>query len=394
MGSTISISAPIAAGVEPAQRAEPAGTGQASDLQRAYREQCGKVLDGRRDERDDGREGDDTEAARAHAGKKTKRRSEPLAAALWMPALPQARDRTIALRCSDARLGSARRDAGGEAGFESGSAEGAATRGDAAALDAVLATGERAPGASMADARAPHAAAETAPPPASAHAGHADRRTLDAAARAMAAAASRPFATPAEQPAGVAQPSATSPARSPSSSPTTAIDVASAAAAAKRLTAGAAHGAAREGGDGDDQGRSGDAAIAGFPRAFQPSALTHAAKPTSRAHDPSRTAGQRAQAGAAHSEARDIRDTQGTRVRYSFNSWDGQPAVELRFDSVGAPRVVNAQPSHERVQRAMEHGVDRLTPGWSVQFDRQRPDDDGGRLPWRRARQQPEADEQ
>ncbi|KVP66713.1 BsaU protein [Burkholderia ubonensis] len=353
MGSTISISAPIATGVEPAQRAEPAGTGQASDLQRAYREQCGKVLDGRRDERDDCREGDDAEAARAHAEKKSKRRSEPLAAALWMPASPQAPDRTIALRFSGARLGSARRDAGGEAGFESGSAEGAATRGDAAALDAVLAKGERAHGASMADARELHAAAETAPPPASAHAGHADRRTLDDAARAMAAAA-----------------------------------------AAKRVAGGAAHGAAREGGDGDDSGRSGDASLAGFPRAFQPPALTHVAKPTARARDPSRAAGQRAQAGAAHSEARDVRDTQGTRVRYSFNSWDGQPAVELRFDSVGAPRVVNAQPSHERVQRAMEHGVDRLTPGWSVQFDRQRPDDDGGRLPWRRARQQPEADEQ
>ncbi|MEB5501004.1 BsaU protein, partial [Burkholderia pseudomallei] len=91
---------------------------------------------------------------------------------------------------------------------------------------------------------------------------------------------------------------------------------------------------------------------------------------------------------------RDVREAQGTQVRYSFNSWDGRPAVELRFDAGGAPRVVNAQPSHDRVQRAMEHGADRLSPGWTVEFDRSRADDDsGGRSPWRRARQEPEADE-
>lgn len=118
------------------------------------------------------------------------------------------------------------------------------------------------------------------------------------------------------------------------------------------------------------------------------------AEPAARAHDPSRAARQRAQAGAAQADARDVRETQGTQVRYSFNSWDGRPAVELRFDAGGAPRVVNAQPSHDRVQRAMEHGADRLSPGWTVEFDRSRADDDsGGRSPWRRARQEPEADE-
>ncbi|MHA7419597.1 SpaN/EivJ family type III secretion system needle length determinant, partial [Burkholderia pseudomallei] len=117
-------------------------------------------------------------------------------------------------------------------------------------------------------------------------------------------------------------------------------------------------------------------------------------EPAARAHDPSRAARQRAQAGAAQADARDVRETQGTQVRYSFNSWDGRPAVELRFDAGGAPRVVNAQPSHDRVQRAMEHGADRLSPGWTVEFDRSRADDDsGGRSPWRRARQEPEADE-
>ncbi|MCZ2896910.1 BsaU protein [Burkholderia thailandensis] len=405
MGSIISISAPIAAGaagVEPAPRAEPPGAGQASELQRAYRAQCREVLDKRDDGRDGGQDRDDAEAGRVHARKKTKRKGELSAAAGWMHAWHPARDRAIALRFGEASLGDARRgasvrDAGIEAGADAGTEACAAARG------AVRATGERAPGASMTDARAPHAAAEIAPPSVPTPAARAAQRTSDGIARDMAAAAARTSAMAAAPAAGVvasrspALPAARVPA--PTSAAASAASVTSAASAAsassspRRPAAAASPGAARERVDADDSDRAGDASFAGLPRGVQPQASLHAAEPPARAHDPSRTARQRAQAGAAQADARDVRETQGTQVRYRFNSWDGRPAVELRFDPDAAPRVVNAQPSHERVQRAMEHGVERLTPGWTVEFDRQRADDDGGRSPWRSPRQEPEEDE-
>ncbi|MCL4669772.1 T3SS secretion apparatus BsaU, partial [Burkholderia pseudomallei] len=229
---------------------------------------------------------------------------------------------------------------------------------------------------------------------------HAAPRTSGGSARDIAAAAARICATAADLAAGVV--ASRSPALPAARGPASATAAASAASAmsamssTRRPTAAASPGAARErvDGDGDDSNRAGDASLAGLPRGVQPQASLRAAEPAARAHDPSRAARQRAQAGAAQADARDVRETQGTQVRYSFNSWDGRPAVELRFDAGGAPRVVNAQPSHDRVQRAMEHGADRLSPGWTVEFDRSRADDDsGGRSPWRRARQEPEADE-
>ncbi|KKB68033.1 putative bsaU protein [Burkholderia pseudomallei MSHR1079] len=426
MGSTISNSAPIApivSGVEPAQQPD---AGRTSDLQRAYREQCRAALG----KRDDGRDCDDTEAQRAHARKKTKRNGEPPGAAGGMPVPHAARDRAFALRFGGARLGEARsganaRDArvgaGAEAGIEAGieagvevgtdahAAGGARTRGEIAARGgatmrghapasgAVRATSERAPAAATADAHAPHAAAESAPPSVPMPAAHAAPRTSGGSARDIAAAAARICATAADRRrrrrvalAGVAR-------RARPASATAAASAASAMSAmssTRRPTAAASPGAARERVDGDDSNRAGDASLAGLPRGIQPQASLRAAEPAARAHDPSRAARQRAQAGAAQADARDVRETQGTQVRYSFNSWDGRPAVELRFDAGGAPRVVNAQPSHDRVQRAMEHGADRLSPGWTVEFDRSRADDDsGGRSPWRRARQEPEADE-
>lgn len=419
MGSTISNSAPIApivSGVEPAQQPD---AGRTSDLQRAYREQCRAALG----KRDDGRDCDDTEAQRAHARKKTKRNGEPPGAAGGMPAPHAARDRAFALRFGGARLGEARsganaRDArvgaGAEAGIEAGvgvgtdahAAGGARTRGEIAARGgatmrghapasgAVRATSERAPAAATADAHAPHAAAESAPPSVPMPA----PRTSGGSARDIAAAAARICATAADPAAGVV--ASRSPALPAARGPASATAAASAASAmsamssTRRPTAAASPGAARERVDGDDSNRAGDASLAGLPRGIQPQASLRAAEPAARAHDPSRAARQRAQAGAAQADARDVRETQGTQVRYSFNSWDGRPAVELRFDAGGAPRVVNAQPSHDRVQRAMEHGADRLSPGWTVEFDRSRADDDsGGRSPWRRARQEPEADE-
>lgn len=414
MGSTISNSAPIApivSGVEPAQQPD---AGRTSDLQRAYREQCRAALG----KRDDGRDCDDTEAQRAHARKKTKRNGEPPGAAGGMPAPHAARDRAFALRFGGARLGEARsganaRDArvgaGAEAGIEAGvevgtdahAARGGATmRGHAPASGAVRATSERAPAAATADAHAPQAAAESAPPSVPMPAAHAAPRTSGGSARDIAAAAARICATAADPAAGVV--ASRSPALPAARGPASATAAASAASAmsamssTRRPTAAASPGAARErvDGDGDDSNRAGDASLAGLPRGVQPQASLRAAEPAARAHDPSRAARQRAQAGAAQADARDVRETQGTQVRYSFNSWDGRPAVELRFDAGGAPRVVNAQPSHDRVQRAMEHGADRLSPGWTVEFDRSRADDDsGGRSPWRRARQEPEADE-
>ncbi|AIO92584.1 putative bsaU protein [Burkholderia pseudomallei] len=420
MGSTISNSAPIApivSGVEPAQQPD---AGRTSDLQRAYREQCRAALG----KRDDGRDCDDTEAQRAHARKKTKRNGEPPGAAGGMPAPHAARDRAFALRFGGARLGEARsganaRDArvgaGAEAGIEAGvgvgtdahAAGGARTRGEIAARGGatmrghapasgvVRATSERAPAAATADAHAPQAAAESAPPSVPMPAAHAAPRT-SAAARAI----SRPpppriCATAADPAAGVvASRSPALPAARGPASATAAASAMSAMSSTRRPTAAASPGAARERVDGDDSNRAGDASLAGLPRGVQPQASLRAAEPAARAHDPSRAARQRAQAGAAQADARDVRETQGTQVRYSFNSWDGRPAVELRFDAGGAPRVVNAQPSHDRVQRAMEHGADRLSPGWTVEFDRSRADDDsGGRSPWRRARQEPEADE-
>ncbi|CAJ3041278.1 BsaU protein [Burkholderia pseudomallei] len=423
MGSTISNSAPIApivSGVEPAQQSD---AGRTSDLQRAYREQCRAALG----KRDDGRDCDDTEAQRAHARKKTKRNGEPPGAAGGMPAPHAARDRAFALRFGGARLGEARsganaRDArvgaGAEAGIEAGvevgtdahaasgartrgeiaARGGATTRGHAPASGAVRATSERARAAATADAHAPQAAAESAPPSVPMPAAHAAPRTSGGSARDIAAAAVRICATAADPAAGVV--ASRSPALPAARGPASATAAASAASAmsamssTRRPTAAASPGAARERIDGDDSNRAGDASLAGLPRGVQPQASLRAAEPAARAHDPSRAARQRAQAGAAQADARDVRETQGTQVRYSFNSWDGRPAVELRFDAGGAPRVVNAQPSHDRVQRAMEHGADRLSPGWTVEFDRSRADDDsGGRSPWRRARQEPEADE-
>ncbi|CAJ3748376.1 BsaU protein [Burkholderia pseudomallei] len=428
MGSTISNSAPIApivSGVEPAQQSDAERT---SDLQRAYREQCRAALG----KRDDGRDCDDTEAQRAHARKKTKRNGEPPGAAGGMPAPHAARDRAFALRFGGARLGEARsganaRDArvgaGAEAGIEADieagieagvgvgtdahAAGGARTRGEIAARGgatmrghapasgAVRATSERAPAAATADAHAPQAAAESAPPSVPMPAAHAAPRTSGGSARDIAAAAARICATAADPAAGVvASRSPALPAARGPASATAAASAMSAMSSTRRPTAAASPGAARERVDGDDSNRAGDASLAGLPRGVQPQASLRAAEPAARAHDPSRAARQRAQAGAAQADARDVRETQGTQVRYSFNSWDGRPAVELRFDAGGAPRVVNAQPSHDRVQRAMEHGADRLSPGWTVEFDRSRADDDsGGRSPWRRARQEPEADE-
>ncbi|CAK0290260.1 BsaU protein [Burkholderia pseudomallei] len=420
MGSTISNSAPIApivSGVEPAQQPD---AGRTSDLQRAYREQCRAALG----KRDDGRDCDDTEAQRAHARKKTKRTGEPPGAAGGMPAPHAARDRAFALRFGGARLGEARsganaRDArvgaGAEAGIEAGvgvgtdahAAGGARTRGEIAARGGatmrghapasgvVRATSERAPAAATADAHAPQAAAESAPPSVPMPAAHAAPRTSGGSARDIAAAAARICATAADPAAGVvASRSPALPAARGPASATAAASAMSAMSSTRRPTAAASPGAARERVDGDDSNRAGDASLAGLPRGVQPQASLRAAEPAARAHDPSRAARQRAQAGAAQADARDVRETQGTQVRYSFNSWDGRPAVELRFDAGGAPRVVNAQPSHDRVQRAMEHGADRLSPGWTVEFDRSRADDDsGGRSPWRRARQEPEADE-
>ncbi|CAJ5107678.1 BsaU protein [Burkholderia pseudomallei] len=428
MGSTISNSAPIApivSGVEPAQQSDAERT---SDLQRAYREQCRAALG----KRDDGRDCDDTEAQRAHARKKTKRNGEPPGAAGGMPAPHAARDRAFALRFGGARLGEARSGANArdarvgagaeadieadiEAGIEAGvgggtdahAAGGARTRGEIAARGgatmrghapasgAVRATSERAPAAATADAHAPQAAAESAPPSVPMPAAHAAPRTSGGSARDIAAAAARICATAADPAAGVvASRSPALPAARGPASATAAASAMSAMSSTRRPTAAASPGAARERVDGDDSNRAGDASLAGLPRGVQPQASLRAAEPAARAHDPSRAARQRAQAGAAQADARDVRETQGTQVRYSFNSWDGRPAVELRFDAGGAPRVVNAQPSHDRVQRAMEHGADRLSPGWTVEFDRSRADDDsGGRSPWRRARQEPEADE-
>ncbi|MFG6741878.1 type III secretion system protein BsaU [Burkholderia pseudomallei] len=425
MGSTISNSAPIVSGVEPAQQSDAERT---SDLQRAYREQCRAALG----KRDDGRDCDDTEAQRAHARKKTKRNGEPPGAAGGMPAPHAARDRAFALRFGGARLGEARSGANArdarvgagaeadieadiEAGIEAGvgvgtdahAAGGARTRGEIAARGgatmrghapasgAVRATSERAPAAATADAHAPQAAAESAPPSVPMPAAHAAPRTSGGSARDIAAAAARICATAADPAAGVvASRSPALPAARGPASATAAASAMSAMSSTRRPTAAASPGAARERVDGDDSNRAGDASLAGLPRGVQPQASLRAAEPAARAHDPSRAARQRAQAGAAQADARDVRETQGTQVRYSFNSWDGRPAVELRFDAGGAPRVVNAQPSHDRVQRAMEHGADRLSPGWTVEFDRSRADDDsGGRSPWRRARQEPEADE-
>ncbi|MFG6797588.1 type III secretion system protein BsaU [Burkholderia pseudomallei] len=428
MGSTISNSAPIApivSGVEPAQQSDAERT---SDLQRAYREQCRAALG----KRDDGRDCDDTEAQRAHARKKTKRNGEPPGAAGGMPAPHAARDRAFALRFGGARLGEARSGANArdarvgagaeadieadiEAGIEAGvgvgtdahAAGGARTRGEIAARGgatmrghapasgAVRATSERAPAAATADAHAPQAAAESAPPSVPMPAAHAAPRTSGGRPRDIPAAAARICATAADPGAGVvASRSPALPAARGPASATAAASAMSAMSSTRRPTAAASPGAARERVDGDDSNRAGDASLAGLPRGVQPQASLRAAEPAARAHDPSRAARQRAQAGAAQADARDVRETQGTQVRYSFNSWDGRPAVELRFDAGGAPRVVNAQPSHDRVQRAMEHGADRLSPGWTVEFDRSRADDDsGGRSPWRRARQEPEADE-
>lgn len=341
-----------------------------------------------------------------------------------MPAPHAARDRAFALRFGGARLGEARsganaRDArvgaGAEADIEAGvgvgtdahAAGGARTRGEIAARGgatmrghapasgAVRATSERAPAAATADAHAPQAAAESAPPSVPMPAAHAAPRTSGGSARDIAAAAARICATAADPAAGVvASRSPALPAARGPASATAAASAMSAMSSTRRPTAAASPGAARERVDGDDSNRAGDASLAGLPRGVQPQASLRAAEPAARAHDPSRAARQRAQAGAAQADARDVRETQGTQVRYSFNSWDGRPAVELRFDAGGAPRVVNAQPSHDRVQRAMEHGADGLSPGWTVEFDRSRADDDsGGRSPWRRARQEPEADE-
>jgi hypothetical protein len=83
---------------------------------------------------------------------------------------------------------------------------------------------------------------------------------------------------------------------------------------------------------------------------------------------------------------------QGTSVRYSFKTWEGQPAVDLRFDSQLAANIVTARPTHHEVKVAMQQHVDLLASDMTVQFDRQPSDEQGERSRW--ARQEQETDEQ
>ncbi|AHK68995.1 putative bsaU protein [Burkholderia pseudomallei MSHR520] len=372
MGSTISNSAPIApivSGVEPAQQSDAERT---SDLQRAYREQCRAALD----KRDDGRDCDDTEAQRAHARKKTKRNGEPPGAAGGMPAPHAARDRAFALRFGGARLGEARsganaRDArvgaGAEAGIEAGIEAGVG-----GGTDAHAAGGARTRAAKSRRAAARRCAATRRPPARFARLANAHpplrrptrtrrkrrprarrrpcrcrRRTRRRARRAAARAISRPpprgFARrrwtgrrassrrarrrcppragrprrrPPHRPRRPCRPCRRHDARRPPLRRAPRANASTATATIRTVRAT----------------RRSPACRAAFNR------RRRCAPPSPRrgAHDPSRAARQRAQAGAAQADARDVRETQGTQVRYSFNSWDGRPAVELRFDAGGA----------------------------------------------------------
>ncbi len=399
MGSTISNSAPIApivSGVEPAQQPD---AGRTSDLQRAYREQCRAALG----KRDDGRDCDDTEAQRAHARKKTKRNGEPPGAAGGMPAPHAARDRAFALRFGGARLGEARsganaRDArvgaGAEAGIEAGieagvgvgtdahAAGGARTRGEIAARGgatmrghalasgAVRATSERAPAAATADAHAPQAAAESAPPSVPMPAAHAAPRTSGGSARDIAAAAARICATAADPAAGVV--ASRSPALPAARGPASATAAASAASAmsamssTRRPTAAASPGAARErvDGDGDDSNRAGDASLVGLPRGVQPQASLRAAEPAARAHDPSRAARQRAQAGAAQADARDVRETQGhpgaLQLQFVGRAARGRAALRCRRRAARRQRAAEPRPRAARDGARRRSAVARM----------------------------------
>ncbi|WP_323117699.1 SpaN/EivJ family type III secretion system needle length determinant [Burkholderia alba] len=393
MAAITHTNAPHGAGGDPAAGAESGGSERMSDLQAAYREQCRAALD----ESGDRRDRDDADTCRGPSGKRRRHEGEPFAAAGWPFAPRQARERAAVWRFvvgpGDGQGGGADVDAGGTGSAGTGVMRPGAARAPGEAVHA-----EAAPRAGMRDATGEPAAAAAAHPRISRPAvgqtipfGPVARATREPPGGQVGAAAPSVPAPPAAPLAVAAAGGAASPS---SSAAAVRGDAMSRGAERPALpTPRAARTAgARPGRDArDDAGAAGDGAAGVFARAAPDMPLRPRTDHAS-GHHASRPAPRESLPDPARADARDVGEAPGTRVRYRFNSWAGRPAVELRFDLHDTSRVVTAQPGHERVRQAMAHSADRLTPGWTVEFDR-RPDDGDRRAPWRRAHQEPEPDE-
>ncbi|WP_063889445.1 MULTISPECIES: SpaN/EivJ family type III secretion system needle length determinant [Burkholderia] len=343
---------------------EAAGVEQTSGLQLAYQEQCRKVLD-KRDER---RNRDDSNASHAPARKKAVSKGEPLVAAIWMYAPYQQQDRPIE------RFGRNTSDGAG------------ATRADVTQKETFAPVVS-----SIADGRAGDTSNDAT------HVSHAnvDRTVAPAHADPMAAHRTRDSVTliPAEamsssfsrQPASALN-AGTTPIVPASQNPRTAHEFVS-------QQAKSATGVMRAPNEHDSSVDANDVPLTGFARVSTQMPI-RTTEPHIRTLEQSRATYRDAVADPANVSAQDMSETPVTQVRYSFNTWDGRPAVNLRFNLDHASQVVTAQPSQERVQHAMERGVDQLAPGWIVEFDRQQADDGGSHSSRRHARQESEADEQ
>lgn len=86
-------------------------------------------------------------------------------------------------------------------------------------------------------------------------------------------------------------------------------------------------------------------------------------------------------------------DAKGTSVRYSFKTWAGQPAVDVRLDAQQAAQIVTAHASSDGVRDALRQHSSLLSSDMTLRFERQQADDDRDQA-GRQQQQQQEADEQ
>ncbi|MGY4730890.1 SpaN/EivJ family type III secretion system needle length determinant [Burkholderia pyrrocinia] len=446
MGSSISVSTSHLPGTESLESASDA---QHSSLQSAYQKQCRNLLDKAGERRDDA-------ASDTHGKKKLKRKNEPLVVLghLLTHTKCQEQDRKLSLKLRDIRPSNVSNEvrsaagagpnatratkaasteiadalATGERGEQVGAAHLVAARATgergeqvgAAHLVAARATGERGEQVGAAHLVATGATGERGEQVGAAHlvaAGATGKRGeqvdaayLDAVSTGAAISdtsdvtSGKPLSAISVHQAAVEMPIADA-ARQ------VVVNRRTGGAAAESITSASPNGRRIQDVTRAVQTKSGDGAASGSVRKARtrvgvenpgdvPLTTTRLTTPHERPAPPLRRAPTPDSTRSVHHGAEsqmvadDVRESQGTQVRYSFKTWDGQPAVRLQFDASQAAHVVTAHSSHERVQTAMERSVDQLASGVSIEFERQPTDDEGGRSPWGRSRQEQETDEQ
>lgn len=392
MGSSISVSTSHLPSTE---SLESASDGQHSNLQSAYQKQCRNLLDKAGERLDDAASG-------THGKKKLKRKNEPLVVQghLLTHTKCQEQDRKLSLRLRDIRPSNVSNEVRSAAG--AGPDATRATKAESTEIADALATGERGGQVGTANLVAAGATGE--------HGEQVDAAHLDAVSAGFAISdtsdvtSGKPLSTISVHQAAVEMPIADA-ARQ------IVVNRRTGGAAAESITSASLNGRRIQDVTRAVQTKSGDGVASGSVRKARtrvgvenpgdvPLTTTWQTTPHETPAPPLRRAptpdSMRTVHHGAESQmvADDVRESQGTQVRYSFKTWDGQPAVRLQFDASQAAHVVTAHSSHERVQTAMERSVDQLAPGLSVEFERQPTDDDGGRSPWGRSRQEQETDEQ